>query len=265
MTTIFASDPHGTGNAWIKKVNLMFAKHPESQLVFGGDYIDGRKDSKQVLNYVQQMRHQHNAVLLKGNHEDLMQHFLRSKGKDQCGWFTNGAKTTIKSLLGRGYSKQQSYQHLKQYRLYDGTSLALWLAMLPTVYVNQDGCFVHAYLDTYWKSIQEAIQETSETERLWRRDLVETNRCIVNQTGKAIIIGHTPTCYFEDCNTKDIKITKYQSSINCKQRYVCPIIESQRTGCQPIIACDGGCHSTEKFNTGNVAVIDNGKIIDWVN
>lgn len=265
MTTIFASDPHGTGNAWINKVNLMLAKHPEAKLVFGGDYIDGRSSSKQILNYVRQMQIERNATVLKGNHEDLMEQFLLLKGEDRYGWFPNGAKTTIKSLFGRGYSKQMSYQHLMQYKLYDGIYLFSWVATLPTVYVNRDGCFVHAYLDTYWKNIQKAIHETNETERLWRRDLVEMNSCIVNQTGKTIIIGHTPTCYFEYCNNKNIKITKYQSPINQKQQYACPIIESQRTGYQSIIACDGGCHSLEKFNTGNVVVIDKGSIIDWIN
>lgn len=56
MTTIFASDFHGTGDAYINKIMYMFHKHPEAQIVFGGDYIDGRKQIKQVLNFVRQMQ-----------------------------------------------------------------------------------------------------------------------------------------------------------------------------------------------------------------
>lgn len=265
MTTIFASDPHGTGDAWINKVNLMLANHPEAKLVFGGDYIDGRSSSKQTINYVRQMQTKEHATVLKGNHEDLMEQFLLLRGEDRYGWFPNGAKTTIKSLLGRGYSKQMSYQRLMQYKLYDGMDLFPWIATLPTVYVNQDGCFVHAYIDVRWKNIRQAIKKTDEIDRLWNRNLVENNDYICNRTNKAVIFGHTPTCYFKCCNDKNINIVKYQSQINKKQRYACPIIESQRKGYEPLIACDGGCHSTEKFNTGNVVVIDKGTIVDWIN
>ena len=91
MTTIFASDFHGTGDAYINKIEKMRAKYPAAQIVFGGDYIDGRKYSKQVLNYIRQMQINHHAVVLKGNHEDLMLEFVRSGNRwDYDAWRENG-------------------------------------------------------------------------------------------------------------------------------------------------------------------------------
>ena len=40
---IWASDPHGTGQPWIDLVKQAQAKYPDSETIFGGDYIDGNK------------------------------------------------------------------------------------------------------------------------------------------------------------------------------------------------------------------------------
>lgn len=266
MATIFASDFHGTGDAYINKIMFMFHKHPEARIVFGGDYIDGRKQSKQVLNFVRQMQLNQNAVVLKGNHEDLMEQFMLL-GIDKYGWYPNGAKTTIKSFFGQGFSKKIANYQLNQYRLYDGIPLRQWLASLPTVFVNEDACFVHAYIDTRWKNIQQAIKNTDEMDRLWNRNLVDNYNYICNHTKKAVVFGHTPTCFFESnrFNNSSIEIHKYQSKTNLKQSDPCPIIETHRKGDASLIACDGGCHGGSNLNTGNVAVIQKGKVIDWLN
>lgn len=269
MTTIFASDFHGTGNQYINKIQRMYHKYPSAQIVFGGDYIDGRKYSKQVLNYVRQMQNNHHAIVLKGNHEDLMQTFIET-GIDKYGWYQNGAKTTIKSLFGRGFSKRQTCYLLNTYRLYDGTPLRQYIANLPTEYVNDDGCFVHAYVDVGAPDIQSAIDNTSDLDRMWNRSLAEDIDYHQNKTGKAVIFGHTPTCFIKQKPKIDPtgqQIINYLSPIIDKQIDKCPIVTStfHHPGEKLLIACDGGCHRQGSYNTGNVVVIKNGEIIDYEN
>ena len=47
---IWASDPHGTGQAWIELVEQAQTKYPNSQTVFGGDYIDGNSQSAETVD-----------------------------------------------------------------------------------------------------------------------------------------------------------------------------------------------------------------------
>lgn len=71
MLMIFASDPHGTGQPWINLIEQAKQKYPDAQIVFGGDYIDGRSFSKETLEYVMcSVKHDH-AIALLGNHEQV--------------------------------------------------------------------------------------------------------------------------------------------------------------------------------------------------
>lgn len=264
MTTIFASDMHGTGDAFINKINKMHQKYPYAEVVFGGDYIDGRKDSKQVLNYVRYMQDKYNAKVLIGNHEDMLLDFIRCY---DLNWIRNGGKTTVKSLFGRGYSKLILKRKLIDYKLYDGTSLIDWLMSLKHQYYNNDAVFVHAYLDLSYNSIKDSIKNTKYCDKIWRRDLSDCPDRNNNHLNKAVVFGHTPTCYFNyyGLNSND-KLEILKSKINDYQgQYSCPIYYYKKHNFSPIIACDGGCHGQLENNTGNVLVINKNKVIDWIN
>lgn len=297
MTTIFASDFHGTGDVYINKIQKMCVKYPSAQVVFGGDYIDGRKNSKQVLNYIHQMQLNHHAIALKGNHEDLMLSFVHSGTRwDYDGWRENGGNTTYRSLVGKRIRISVAQKELENVELYDGTNMIKWMNQLPLTYINDDACFVHAELTldqaphieqtivdeskypphhakTLIKSnqylvypVQEAVANSKEETKLWGRDFVQMAGLLHNYSDHAIVIGHTPTYYFTPAGqTAGMCAIKYQDENTFKQHVMCPIIEYHYDGEQSIIACDGGCHSGENYNTGNVVVIDHGKIIDWMN
>ena len=115
MTTIFASDFHGTGDVYINKIQKMCVKYPSAQVVFGGDYIDGRKNNKQVLNYIHQMQLNHHAIALKGNHEDLLLKFIETNERwSYNNWRQNGGNNTYKSLIGRRIQYSVARDNLKQ-------------------------------------------------------------------------------------------------------------------------------------------------------
>lgn len=99
---VWASDPHGTGQPWINLVKQAQQKYPNSQTIFGGDYIDGNAHSLETIAFVYDQVEHHDAIALRGNHEQLMHDFVEYNNDL---WFYNGAKTTIKSLFGRGFQR----------------------------------------------------------------------------------------------------------------------------------------------------------------
>lgn len=296
MTTIFASDFHGTGKVFIDKIQQMRRKYPVAQIVFGGDYIDGRKHSKEVLNYIRQLQNKVHAVALAGNHEDLLMSFWKTHSDwDYVNWRDNGGGSTFKSLTGKRIRYKNAPEMLDQVKLYDGTPLKQWLHDLPLTYVNQDACFVHAGLTingpviqteavTYEQNhgwfnktrvtktvkyddhypVEKAIKATNRDTKLWDRQIVEFANITHNYTDHAIVIGHTPTCYFDIHDGGGMFITKYSTVNTFLQKEQCPIIEYHYPDEESFILCDGGCHSGQNNNTGNVVVIDHGHVIDWI-
>lgn len=264
MTTIFASDFHGTGDAFITKVQFMIEKYPSAHVVFGGDYIDGRLNSKQVINYVWQMQKLHNAIALKGSHEISLDDFLNHIAFND--WYQNGGNTTFKSLFNCNVSCSIACKMLNKYRLFDSNFLEYWIDSLKTVHVNEDGIFAHAYIDVGRHSTAaRAVAGTGLLRRM--TDSKAIVKLTHNHTEKALVVGHTPTYLFAENQRyfTPVHITPYSSKIIKCQTNKCPIIEYHYDNEQSIIACDGGCASGDNFNTGNVAVIEKGKIIDWIN
>lgn len=183
MPYIFASDPHGTGAAWIKLVETAQNDYPQAQMVFGGDYIDGKRDVKMTLQYVMDQVTNHGAWALKGNHEQMMQDFV---DQGDFLWFINGAKTTLQSLYGQIGSLDQIRDRLQQ------SDYLAFIRPLPTLLESDQIIFVHAGVIPTPDYLT-----TSDQNRLWMRETywyeIGTNVMAHNHTHKTIITGHTPT------------------------------------------------------------------------
>lgn len=268
MTTIFASDPHSAGQPWIDKVEKLRQKYPDAEIVFGGDYVDGlgQIDPKTTLNYIfnVQQTHSHTTILI-GNHDDQMLRFAEDRDSiylGDPGWLQIGGRATLKALFGKLNSFAWDRKQLKQYVLPDqATHLIDWVKTFKTYYQNDDGFFVHAYVDLN-KPIENAIKSTSYDDMLWSRDIVQwslwgdyATDWNFNQTGVPVIVGHTPT--------KCLRSAKVIDDVKIYGDTDCPIIKTQAPHCQPLFACDGGAKSGNQ-NTGNVAVFDHGRLIDML-
>lgn len=239
MTTIFITDIHGNFKSLKTKLEIMLKKYPKSEIVLGGDYIDGFNeiDVKQTLEYIYHLQKTHNAKCLIGNHEDMLLNFYKF---NDLTWFQNGAKKTIKSLFGRNYSKNQTKKHLSQYKLDEDVYLIHWLKNLLSDYENEDGYFVHAYTNPNL-DLKNSKEKTSFEDKIWNRNLIN---CEKNLTGKTIIVGHTP-----------IQIIKENTEFK-------PLVKSEKY--YPIYFCDGG--SKSNFENGDVlcCVFDKGTLIDYI-
>lgn len=138
---IFISDIHGNLPTidLIKKARI---KYPNAMLVAGGDYIDSRPNSKEVMDYLMEISKEENTIILKGNHEQMMLNYADGLDNYEEGfeplWFANGGKRTIRSFFGRKFSKPKTREILKESKYYE------FVKKLPIMYDTPNIIFVHA-------------------------------------------------------------------------------------------------------------------------
>lgn len=267
---IFASDPHGTGQPWIDLVKQAQKDYPDSQTIFGGDYIDGNKHSKETVDFVMDQVQNHHAQALKGNHEQLMEDFVDHN--DDL-WYYNGAKTTIKSFFDRGFSKHTARYELRMDDRYT------FLINLPKIIETNHFIFVHAGIACWTKNYRDhetyknraplfSMMDGQDYFYLWSRENYwygdgEYYVFAHNITGKTIVTGHTPTTYIEGIYDNDqdgIEPTfDYEQGPDNDPKIVhraCPVRKVQYEGEAPRYFTDGGCHGNNNHH-GNICVFDN--------
>lgn len=280
---IFISDIHGTKNT-IKLIKQARNDYPNYTLVGGGDYIDGRKDSKTVLDY---LMHTKNAVLLRGNHEQMLLDFAEGRDDYVTGfsneieplWLFNGGKTTLYSLFHKRINRR-NYGEAKKLLL--ASPYYKWLKTLPIMYDTPYIIFVHGgvhptadYADpSKYPGKDDPKDDNYDTYRLWAREeywgkpglIRDRDTGIVakwtnmdmryfrhNLTGKTIVTGHTPTALIS--GAYDDWSIKNKHCVLKKPFTRCPVLKVQYPGGEPRIFTDGGCHSSYSKHWGNVTVI----------
>ena len=245
---IFSSDIHGTLETleFIKNAKRDF---PKAQFVGGGDYIDGRKYSREVCDFMIEQAH-NNSVILSGNHEEMMLDFADGKDIYEAGqeplWYFNGAKKTIRSFFGRGYSKIKTAQFVKNSKYYEFFKNNIIMYVTPYIIFVHGGIIPDADFDN------PAKYDNYDYFRLWARGkYIFNNKTYFadNYTGHAIISGHTPTTYIHG-KFQDGRVMPETSENHCNIKII-------KNEAQPIrVFTDGGCHSSIPENKGNVTVHD---------
>lgn len=267
---IWTSDPHGTGQDWINLVQQAQAKYPNSQTIFGGDYIDGNSQSAETVNFIYEQVEHHNAIALLGNHEELLINFVEH---GNLLWYVNGAKTTIKSFFGRGFAKPKARQLLKADDRYQ------FLAKLPLIYKTPHLIFVHAgikadhqnWQDTSFYNHQKSFYLWARTEYFYQAP-VKNRYFMHNVTKHTIVTGHTPTMFINgeyDTSYPDgepvLPTTNiYDENEDFKHR-PCPVVKVQYPNEAPRYFTDDGCHGAPNHH-GNVCVFTNtGELVEVFN
>ncbi|EEJ72626.1 metallophosphoesterase family protein [Lactobacillus ultunensis] len=263
---IFISDIHGNLET-LGLIEQAKKDFPAAQLVTGGDYIDGRKNVKEVLDYLIEQKSQ-GAIVLLGNHEQMMLNFADNCEHQDGIWFYNGGNKTLLNLFDRIVSRGE----LRDSRYYR------FLKSCPIMYETPHLIFVHAgvrpdkeYNDpATYNEVSYGLKFDYDFFRVWARDRywysnMEDEIFAHNQTGKTIVTGHTPTAGLEG-KFDDGRKLGHLSWDHCVVRMMQYPGESAR------IFTDGGSHSDPMIyphNDGNVVVLNNvGKIIrvyNWDN
>ncbi len=171
-------DIHG---CYLKLVRLMEKIKFNSEkdiLVFLGDYIDRGDQSKDVVDYLVQLKKQWpSTIFLLGNHEQMLQEFLG--GENINSFLVNGGKKTLDSYLGdsRLYSSQDPRT------VFPPEHLEFFQSLAPH-YELEDYIFVHA-------GLREGIPLESQDlfDLLWIREDFYFSKA---NFGKTVVFGHTP-------------------------------------------------------------------------
>jgi serine/threonine protein phosphatase 1 len=176
---IFAvGDIHGQ---YEKLTNLMSAlpwDRQEDTLVFLGDYIDRGKHSKEVVQYLIDLKNKGGQIFfLLGNHEKLLTNYYYSGSDyDLKIWRSFGGWQTIQSYTnGAGVLGRPAFL--------PRTHLDFFRRLLP-YYETEEFIFVHA-------GLREGIplDEQKLDDLLWvRKSFAESNHSFP----KTVIFGHTP-------------------------------------------------------------------------
>lgn len=175
MGRIFAiGDIHGCLDKLVALMDMVDIDLKEDSLVFVGDYIDRGPRSKKVVDYLIDLKRQEpRVVLLKGNHELMLEHYL--SGTDTATFMFNGGRETLDSYLRCGEGTQGypiPTPHLEFFR------------NLSLCYETDNYIFVHAGLKA-----NISLEDQDEWDMLWTRDEFIASDF---DFGKRVIFGHTP-------------------------------------------------------------------------
>jgi len=175
MEKIFAiGDIHGCHEQLRALMDRIPVEFCRDTIVFIGDYIDRGPDSIAVVDYLLDLKKRvPNIVLLKGNHEDMLEKYL--DGTDRYTYLLNGGQRTLDSYLRLpGCSDRYPIppEHLQFFK------------SLPLYYETDDYIFVHAGLRP---GVPLEAQQTEDM--LWIRDKFIYSPY---DFGKRVVFGHTP-------------------------------------------------------------------------
>jgi serine/threonine protein phosphatase 1 len=174
---IAIGDVHGCAEE-LKALIYKLPLDTETTLLFLGDYVDRGPDSKGVIDTVLDLSELYNVIALKGNHEWLMEEFLKKPGNSVASgnFILNGGSATLASYSNDGTTFSIPAAHKK------------FLAELRLYHETETHFFVHAGIPPNFKFTTEIDAKTAQ-QFLWIRDLFLKSKI---KWPKVVVHGHTP-------------------------------------------------------------------------
>ncbi len=184
--TLVIGDIHG-GLRALKQVLERAKVTTNDNLIFLGDYVDGWSESPQVLDYLIQLNQTNSCIFLRGNHDELLLHWLQ-KNHDNPMWYNHGGESTV--LAYTKVSDEIKDQHIE------------FLLTLENYFLDAENrLFVHAG----FTNMNGVTHEHFPRMFYWERTLWETALALDTTMKtdhpfypkrftlyKEIFIGHTP-------------------------------------------------------------------------
>lgn len=187
MRTFAIGDIHG-GLKALKQVLKKANVKSEDTLIFLGDYVDGWSDSANVVSYLIELAKEKTCIFIRGNHDDLVQHWLETEDMNDK-WLQHGGQSSIDAY--RKLSSEEIKNHLHFYR-----------EMVNYYIDNNNRLFLHAG----FANMHGPEQEYNDYTFYWDRTLWEMALSLDKNLKKGdlffpkrlqlfneIFIGHTPT------------------------------------------------------------------------
>lgn len=160
--------------------------NPEHKIILCGDLFDRGSQPKEIIDFV--LKHKVKVILIRGNHEDLMEQMIERNSSDY-GDLCNGTAQTIVDLYPEWQISEFDLKKIaKETRLQDV------LGMCVDYYETKHYIFVHGWIpiiencylrDSNWRT---ARKESWEKAR-WA-NTVEMYRYEIYEPNKTIVCGH---------------------------------------------------------------------------
>lgn len=163
--------------------------------VYVGDYIDRGDDSKSVIDILCRRLVQRNAICLRGNHEAMLEDFLRDP-EVVHGWMRLGALSTLTSY-GVPIPPSAPLVPAKLHRAFCDAlprTHILFLQCLRNAYQCGDYLFVHAGIRP-GVPLHEQVQD----DLIWIRDEFLQSTA---DHGCTVVHGHTPVTHPQICSNR---------------------------------------------------------------
>lgn len=155
------------------------------QLVFLGDLGDRGENSKATFELAYDLVQNSKAIVIKGNHDEMLENYLKNPLKHHMLYYMNGGGYTIDSLLGKTTSQKHFLKNAREIKKQYPWLLA-FLGSLPLFHEWEDYLFVHAGVNLRlddWR-------DSSAHDFVWIREGFYDQP---NTTDKMIIFGHSVT------------------------------------------------------------------------
>ncbi len=195
-------DIHGNLTHLIKALDLA-GFEPGDTLIFLGDYINRGNESREVLNWLLEIKKTGEHVFLRGNHEDMILKLLAGEAQHWYNWLEYGqGRNCMKSYgydPGRIFYREEGYYLKKNEedialngretqifirQLFPEDHLAFFQETMIT-YETDDYFFCHAGLESGLNLSEQGVY--SDALILWGDEDFLRDR---NDYGKTIVYGH---------------------------------------------------------------------------
>lgn len=168
------------------------ARKAPHRIVFLGDLIDRGPDSRRVVERAMHFAATENAIVLRGNHEELMLHaYDKRESVGIYWWAENGGDETIASYM-------TANGVCDDFRDAVDTSHIAWLRGLPVIARDEPRglVFVHAGIDPWrFPNCSDEVKLWTRSQTFYRsRDWPDREEL---KDITFVVHGHTPTPDFE--------------------------------------------------------------------
>ena len=157
----------------------------EEQLIILGDLADRGPNAKEAIELAYHLVQKKNAIVIKGNHDDMLEKYLEDPVRNEGLYYINGGGKTIQSLLGDAKSESNHKKNAAAIKEKYPWLLS-FLKSMRYYYEWADYLFVHAGVDLTlddWK-------DSTKRDFIWIREGFYDQE---NNTDKTIIFGHSVT------------------------------------------------------------------------
>lgn len=178
MKAFIITDIHNYYNLMIKALKKAgFDENNNDHIIIScGDLLDRGPDAKKCLQFINKLYKQNRAILIKGNHELLLEELLKGRPNRSTDWY-NGTVDTIKQLYdGPGKAGFKVRYHIREaiQNVSKNQDLSDYLNSVQWYYETKNYVFVHGWLplkvdpnDKYSKIVDTDLKNVSDNE--WKK------------------------------------------------------------------------------------------------